>query len=330
MKQMATVVCHHEYGEPAKVARVERQALAEIQPNEVQVLMKAAPISPADLNALEGVYPGLPPLPAVVGLEGVGVVAQKGIAVADLRVGQLVIRPAAGGHWCEAYTAPAKDLVVVPPGTDLQQASMCTSGVPTAWLMLEKFVSLNRGDWVLQNAANSAVGEAVIQIARVRLLKSINIVRRPEVKEKLLALGATVVLTEEELAQTDMHDVTGGAGVKLGLNAVGGRSAHRLAKAMGEHGTVVTYGAMSREPLAIGNAQLIFRDLAFRGFWITGWYRQASEKDISSMFSQVLPLVRQGRVKLSVEKSYPLAEAAAAIARATEPGRSGKILFEMN
>jgi trans-2-enoyl-CoA reductase len=330
MKNSVTVVCHHEYGRPDEVVRVERWNLPDIKPNEALVLMKAAPLNPADLNLLEGTYAIRPPLPAVPGNEGVGVVAQAGIAVADLRSGQLVIRPGFTGTWCEAYAADARELIAVPPGIDLEQAALMTINLPTAWRLLEDFLPLKRGDWVIQNAANSAVGRFIIQLGRLRGIQTVNVVRRPELADELKALGATVVLAADALQPAAVEAATGGAPVLLGFNAVGGAAVGALARCLAPGGTLVTYGAMARAPLQIGNGALIFRDLRFRGFWISGWYRQASQRDRHQMFSQLAPLVRSGGLRVPVEKSYPLEEARAAVVHAQREGRSGKILFTMN
>jgi len=328
MKESVRVICHHAYGEPEAVASVERWPLPEIKPNEVLVMMKAAPVSYADLNLLEGTYAVRPPLPAVPGVEGVGVVAQKGIAVSDLRVGQHVIRPACLGSWCEAYVAPASELVPIPPGIPVAQAAMATSILPTAWRMLRDFVTLQPGGWLIQNAANSAVGRFVIQIAVRRGWRTVNVVRRSELKAELSDIGADVVVTEEEFKAAEPGHWTEGSDIRLGLNAVGGRSAHALAGGVDEHGTVVTYGAVSREPLHIGNAHLIFRNLTFRGFWMTDWYRRVGSKEVRQMFSELLPMLRDG-LAVPIEKTYPLESAREAIRHAAQEGRRGKVLLVM-
>src|ERR1041384_4143789 len=114
MKKNVTVVCFYETGVPEEVVRVEKWELPPIQPHQVLVEMEAAPINPADLNVLEGKYPVRLALPAGVGNEGVGVVAQCGSAVRDLQTGRRVIAPVRIGSWCEAYVADASELISVP------------------------------------------------------------------------------------------------------------------------------------------------------------------------------------------------------------------------
>ncbi len=330
MKKTVRVICHHEYGIPEEVASVETWDIPAIAPNQVLVEMKASPINPADINRLEGKYPIRSPLPAIAGNEGAGVIAQIGSAVSNLRVGQPVISLDRVGNWCEAYVTDAKNLIPLPDGTPLEQAAMLSVNPPTAWRMLEGFVDLKPGDWVIQNAANSGVGRAVIQIARLRGLKTVNIVRRKELIPELEAEGADIVVTDEMPLSKQIRDLTGNADAPLGLNAVGGESASEIAKSLSDHGTLVTYGAMGLQPLQMSNSLLIFKDLRFRGFWINAWYKRADTGEIQEMFDQLIPLVTSGKLEVPVEKTYPLTDAKEALVHACQNGRTGKILFVIN
>ena len=127
--------------------------------------MLAAPINPADLNQIEGKYPIRRPLPATPGFEGAGVVEKSAASVRRASPsGTQVILPHDFGTWREAAVVKADELVAVPNEIDPEQAAMLKINPLTAWRMLHDFVRLERGDWVIQNAANSAAGRAVIQI----------------------------------------------------------------------------------------------------------------------------------------------------------------------
>jgi trans-2-enoyl-CoA reductase len=179
--------------------------------------------------------------------------------------------------WRESGNWPVAGLVVVPDGMAADRAAVLRVNPPTAWLLLQEFAALRPGDWVLQNAATSAVGRAVIEIARHRGWKTLNVVRRAAAAEELRALGADAVVVDDEDMAAAAKEVLGGVVPRLALNAVGGISATRLAGLLGPGGALVTYGAMSREALKIPNGFLIFRDLACRGFWLTRWLRAAGE-----------------------------------------------------
>ena len=330
VRQMATVVCVREFGPPAQAARVEQWDLPEPLPHQVRVKVLASPVNPADLNLIEGTYAIRPPRPFVVGMEGVGIVAACGRDVHDLAPGQWVIAPVRAGWWSTERVLDAADLIPLPADVPRAAAAMLTVNPPTAYRMLHDFVPLAPGDWLVQNGANSAVGRAVIQIARHCGWRTVNVVRRPELIAELQALGADVVVTGETPLSRQIRDLTGGAELRLGLNAVGGESARQLAKSLAPHGTLVTYGAMAREPLTVDNRALIFQDIRFRGFWVSDWFRQASRPQITEMFAALLSLVRAGRLAPPVAGTYPLTAAREAVGHAAQSSRTGKILFVMD
>jgi len=320
-------IVFHQHGAPAEVARCEEIETAELAPDEVRVRLLAAPINPADLNVIEGKYPIRPALPGVPGVEGVGVIEAVGAGVTVRRAGERVLLPHGYGTWRESGVVKADSVWAVPDGIATEQAAMLRINPATAWRMLRDFVALKPGDWVLQNAANSAVGRAVLQIARVSGWRTVNVVRRAELIAELKADGADVVLVDGDDLPAQIAEATGGAALALALNAVGGDSALRLAQALAPGGTVVTYGAMSRQPLRIPNGLLIFQDLRWRGFWISQWYRSAAPEAVAALFAELFDLAQRGVLHAPVERLYPLAEAAAALTHAAQGRRAGKILF---
>jgi len=316
-----------EHGEPTLVAKPGVWELSALGADEARVRILFSPINPADINVLEGKYPVRPELPGVPGVEGVGVVEAVDANVSCVKAGTQVLLPAGMGAWREAGNAKASELVPVPQGVPLEQAAMLRINPPTALRMLEDFVTLNAGDWVIQNAANSGVGRAVIQIAREKGLKTLNVVRRTELADELKSIGADEVLLDDAALKEKVRELTAGEGVKLALNAVGGDSALRLASILQEDGTIVTYGAMGRQPLRIPNGLLIFQDITWRGFWVTRWYKRATAEEKNAMFAQLFDLAKRGLLHTPVDAIYPLESAAEAIAHAMKGGRNGKILL---
>jgi trans-2-enoyl-CoA reductase len=290
--------------------------------------MRAAPINPADLNQIEGKYPVRPELPATPGFEGAGVVAEVAANVTNIAVGDVVIVPHDVGTWRDAVAVKAEDLVVVPAGIEPVDAAMLKINPMTAWRLLHDYVDLQKGDWLIQNAANSAAGRAVIQIARELGYKTVNVVRRAELIDELRAEGGDVVLVDGENLREEVKAATSGAPIRLGLNAVGGDSALRLANCLAPGSTVVTFGAMSLQPLKIPNGLLIFKDLRFRGIWINKWYDNATKEQRMEAFRPLFEMAKRGLLKTKVEKAYPLSEAKAGVTHAAQSKRSGKIIFE--
>jgi trans-2-enoyl-CoA reductase len=319
---------YETHGNPADVLHVESRPWPAPAPGEVIVKMRAAPINPADLNQIEGKYPVRAELPATPGFEGAGIVVDAAADVKGLANGALVILPHNVGTWRDAVVVKADDLVVVPEGIKPVHAAMLKINPMTAWRLLHDYVDLARGDWLIQNAANSAAGRAVIQIARQLGYKTVNVVRRSELIDELRAEGGDVVLVDSENLRREVEDVIGGPPIRLGLNAVGGESALRLANCLAPGSTLVTYGAMSLQPLKIPNGLLIFKDLRFRGIWINKWYDNATPAQRMEAFQHLFEMAKRGLLQTKVEKAYPLSEAKTAVAQAARGQRSGKIIFE--
>ena len=185
---------YHRFGAPGEVLQVDEVAAVLPGGNEVMVHMLSAPINPADLNMIEGKYGEARPLPDVPGNEGCGRVIAVGVGVDRSWVGRLVL--VANQAWRESGNWPVAGLVAVPDGLSADRAAVLRVNPPTAWLLLQEFATLRPGDWVLQNAATSAVGLAVIEIARHHGWKTLNLVRRAAAAEELRALGADAVVVD--------------------------------------------------------------------------------------------------------------------------------------
>ena len=298
--------------------------------NEAVVELRAAPINPADINTIEGKYPGHRQVPGTPGMEGAGVVAAVGSDALSVRVGDHVILPHNLGTWREAVAVDADKLVVAPPEIDFIQAAMLKVNPLTAWRLLHGYVELKPGDWVIQNAANSAAGRAVIQVAREKGYKTVNVVRRPELVDELRKEGGDVVLLDDDSLRDSVKQATGGAAIRLGFNAVGGDSALRVMNTLAFGGTLVSYGAMSLQPLKVPTGLLLFKDLRLRGIWINKWYDEASPEERRRTFKPLLDMAKRGLLKTKVEKTYPLADVKAAVAHANQAKRDGKIVLTMN
>ncbi|HEY1769814.1 MAG TPA: 2-enoyl thioester reductase domain-containing protein [Chthoniobacterales bacterium] len=327
MSRSINAIVYRAHGNPKEVLHLQTEPLREIAAGEVLVRLKAAPINPADLNQIEGRYPVRAPLPATPGFEGAGVIEEAGANVRGFAVGAQVILPHDLGTWRDAAIVRPERLVVVPDEIPSEQAAMLKINPLTAWRMLHDFVKLKKGDWVIQNAANSAAGRAVIQIAGALGFRTLNVVRRAELIEELRAEGGDVVLLDNEELRDAAKAATDDAPIRLGLNAVGGESALRMAKIVAPEATIVTFGAMSLQPLTLPNGLLIFKNLRFTGFWVNKWYEQASAAERAETFAQLFDLARRGLLKTKIESAFSLGDFAAAIARAGQGERAGKIIF---
>jgi NADPH:quinone reductase-like Zn-dependent oxidoreductase len=290
------------------------------------VAVLAAPINPSDVLMLTGGYGILPPLPAVGGSEGVGRVVAVGDGVTHLSAGQTVLLPTGGGTWASHLVADAKRLVPLLPGADALQLSMLTVNPATASLMLSEFVDLQPGDWVIQNVANSGVGGYLTQLARLRGLRTVNIVRREGAAAAVKADGGDVVLVDgDDLAQR-VKDAVSGASIRLGIDAVGGKATNRLASCVAEAGTVVNYGLMSGEPCVVSPQSFVFKDLTLRGFWLAKWFRVAPREAQQALYGELTKLIATGQLKARIHATYAVEQIQDAVAAAATGERDGKIL----
>jgi trans-2-enoyl-CoA reductase len=324
--ELQKALCHHTFGAPAEVLRLEQVEVPEPQAGEVRVRLSAAAINPSDYGMIGGSYGRLRELPAVAGREGVGVVDALGRGVFSVGVGARVRFPDSGA-WQEAACMPAADLLMVPGDVSIEQAACSFINPPTAYCLLKKIVHLAPGSWVVQNAGNSAVGMAVIQMARVMGLKTISQVRREELIAPLQAMGADHVVLEGCGWPKQAGALTGGEPIRLALNSIGGDSAIDQIKALGEGGTQVTFGGMVGDPVRFPTRFLIFNDVRLVGFWWDQWSRKAGPKGLSEVMGAVYGMLRDGSLKLPVEATYAFDQYQAAFEHDKRP-RLGKILLK--
>lgn len=309
---------------PQEVIAAMEMSLEPPMPNEVTLAVMASPVNPSDVLTLTGEYGMLPDLPAVGGSEGVGRVVEVGADVHDLAVGDLVLLPLGSGTWRTHMTARAKYLFPLPTSADPLQMSMLAVNPPTASLLLSEFVDLEPGDWIIQNAANSAVGGYLIQIAAIRGLKTINVVRREDAVE---AIGGDAVIVDGPGLRNRVAEITGGAPVCLAVDAVGGDATRRLCSTLGEGGVAVAYGSMSGEPATVSAASLIFAGVTLRGFWLARWFQAADASTRMAVFAEVAAMIEAGSLRAAIAATYGVKAIKDAVAHAARGSKDGKVLI---
>jgi NADPH:quinone reductase-like Zn-dependent oxidoreductase len=295
------------------------------------VEIEAAPINPSDLLHFAGRYGAVPPaLPAFAGGGVVGRVLAVGADVVQPKVGERVLLVATQRNsWRQRLLWPAAKLVVLPEADPVDLA-LLSANPPTALLMLQHFVTLKPGDWVIQNAANSSVGVSLIQIARSMGVKTINLVRRDSLVEHLRGFGADVTLVDGPELRERVAAVIKGGQVRLGIDAVAGSATRRLANCVADGGTVVNYGLLSGAPCEMDAADVVFRDVSLRGFWYSRWMGQAQPAVVRALFDQLVGMLKAGTMRVPVEATYLLGEIRAALAHAEREGRMGKVVLLPN
>jgi NADPH:quinone reductase-like Zn-dependent oxidoreductase len=296
---------------------------------EVVVDIVACSINPADILLIEGNYATKPETPCPHGIEGAGTVSAVGSGVTSLKVGDKVMS-LARTNWVQQIRDNAQTFIRLPTEVDLAQAAMLKVNVATAHLMLTTYVPLSKGDWLIQNAANSGVGVDLIRLAHADGVRTVNIVRRADLIEPLKKLGAdAVVVYGPDLAQRVAAE-TGGAQIKLGIDAIGGSAIGRLTDCVGESGTVVNYGLLSGEPCQIDAFNFVFRDIKLVGFWLARIMRELEFSEIQAMYDKLSARLVDGTIHVDIEASYPLEKVSQAMAHAKREARGGKVQLRPN
>jgi trans-2-enoyl-CoA reductase len=323
------VIEYAKFGAPFDVCKcIVVDDPASPQENEVLVAVEASAINPADLLMIRGEYPGPKTLPTRQGIEGVGRIIAIGSDVKDYIVGDLVLL-LGRGNWVEKVVCSADQVVRIPEDIDLLQAAQMKANPPSAYFMLHDFVDLEEGDWIIQNAANSAVGQHVIRLAKQMGVKTINIVRRAESISILKAIGADFVFVDGDDLGERVRSEIGDTHVPLAIDAAGGKPCEHLADCLSNGGVVVNYGFLDGKPCMITPTHTIVRQISLTGFWLFDRLSNQSKEEIKNIYTEMSDLFVSGVLHSPVEATYRLDQVTKALAHAERGGRDGKILFLM-
>jgi NADPH:quinone reductase-like Zn-dependent oxidoreductase len=327
---MPLALMHDRYGEPSEVLRLAD--LPEELPREGELVlrMEAAAMHVADIRTVQGTAGFDLPLPRTPGFEGIGRVIRVGPGVRDYAVGDRVFPPSGSGTFREELLVKASGCMPAPEG-DAAQLSLLTINGPTAWVLLHGFADLRHGDWLVQNGANSSCGRYLISLAREAGVRTVNVVRRPEVAGELKALGADVVLLDGPGLAGRVRAATGGVAPKLGVDCVAGAATQRLAECLAPGSPVVCYGAMSGEPCQLDFYLMFRNDLALRGISFRRELSRRTRAQVDAMYQGLAERMADGRLKARIAATYPLSLWREAFAQAARTGeeREGKVTLAM-
>src|ERR1700724_3146782 len=255
------------YGNPLECLKyVDIPAPEAPGPNQVLIGIEFSPLNQSDLLLARGIYASRPALPTIIGNEGVGRILAVGSGVENVKVGDRVLAPLSSFTWRERMVVSADGLFALPRDADPQQLAMLAINPPTASLLLSEYVDLKPGEWVVQNSANSGVGRWVIAFAKKRGLKTVNIVRRPELVAELEAIGGEIVVVDSPDVSERIKAADGQAELRLALDGVSGPATGVLAATLSPRGTLVSFAAMSWGAVAISPLDVIVKPLTMRRF----------------------------------------------------------------
>jgi NADPH:quinone reductase-like Zn-dependent oxidoreductase len=313
------------YGNPAQsLEMVEVSEPSTLSAGEALVRMEYAPVDYSDLLLANGVYFLNPTLPSVIGGEGAGIVEAIGPGVTDVKVGDRVTIPFRTFTWAEKVLAPAHGLFVVPPSIDAKTASMLNINPTTAVLLLDGFVKLKPGDWIVLNAANSQVARCLIAVAKWRDLRIVGIVRRHELIPELEALGVDFVGVDSAELPQQIQSATDGIPISLGLDAVGGPATATIASLLSPGAHLVSYAWLSGLPIHLPQGDLIGKRLNIHGFWM--YYEEYLPK-MRAALTEATKVVASGKLSLPITTTYKPFQIKEAIEHSQ---RGGKVLLDFN
>jgi NADPH:quinone reductase len=315
------------FGDPAEVLSVQEVPDPEPGPGQALVRVLLSPIHNHDLWTARGSYGFKPEMPARAGTEAVGVVEALGEGVEGLTVGQRVASGGSFGAWAELIVAPAAGLIPVPDGMSDEAASQLVS-MPFSAIALLDFLEVSEGDWIVQNAANGAVGRLLAQLAEARGVHVLGLVRRADGVAELSEQGIErVVATDDGGWRDRVREIVGDAPIVAGVDSVGGSSAGDVVSLLAEDGVLVVFGAMASPTMEIGSGDVIFKQVVIKGFWGSKVFAAMSREKRGALMGELVTGLGSGALTLPVEKVYSLEEISDAARANGEPGRRGKILL---
>ena len=317
---------YRQFGDPAKVITTEQAEIPTPGKDQVLIKMSMSPIHNHDLIMVRGEYGVKPPLPAIGGTEGNGTIAALGEGVTGLALGQRVAVAGIEQAWAEDFIAPAAAVVPVPAGMDDATASQIL-GMPLASVLALNQFDAKKGDWLIVNAANGAVGKVIAAVGAARGIQVALLVRRDSAARDLAQLGFNnIFVTEHPDWKKQLKAAIGNARVAGAVEMVGGKAAGELASLISDFGLLLSFGAISNEPAVINVSDLIFKQITVRGFWSLKVFQTLRPEELQAMITELFTLAIQGKVPLPVDKIFPLDEAPAAMAEAAK-SRDGKVLI---
>ena len=295
-------------------------------PGQVVVDVEAAGVNYADVMMRRGLYVGGPKPPFVPGLEVAGTVASVGEGVTTVAVGQPVIALCSSGGYAERVAVPAAAVIPRPEGVSAEVGAAFPINFYTADFALHFAGNVQPGQTVLVHAAAGGVGTAAVQLAKAADARVIATASSAEKLERVRALGADVLVdyTEEDFLEVVMRE-TGGEGVDLVLESVGGEVFEKSVKALRPLGRLVVFGVASADARKPDPREMLFRNLWIIGLHI-GLLMQTPEI-VGPASERLFGLLARGAIIPQVGHVIPLEEAARAHELLADRANYGKIVL---
>jgi NADPH:quinone reductase-like Zn-dependent oxidoreductase len=317
---------HETFGAPSEVMQPREVSRPEPEPGQILARMILSPIHNHDLWTIRGEYGYKPELPAVGGSEALGVVEAVGEGVDESMVGKRIVSAGVRGAWAEYFVASAAAAIPLPDAIPDELGAQLVA-MPFSAISLLDSLNVEPGDWIIQNAANGAVGKVMAVLAAKRGVNLVNLVRREGAVAELADLGIGNIVVTDGDWKAEVKELTGNDGARAAVDSVGGQMAADLTDLLGFEGELISFGTATGEPLRLNSGTLIFKQITVRGFWGSKVSRAMSAEKKGELFGELLSLAAAGELELPVGGKFSLEDAAEAVAAAQVPGRNGKILL---
>ncbi len=299
------------------------------QPGARQVLVKvaAAGVNRPDLMQRSGLYPAPKGHSEIPGLEVAGTVAALGDGTERFKLGDPVMALVNGGGYAEYCLADETSCLPVPPAIGMVEAGAIPEAFFTVWHNVFERGALKPGEWFLMHGGTSGIGVAAIQLAHVFGAKVITTVGSPEKCEVCRKLGAerAIDYTAEDFAAVVKAE-TGGRGVDLILDIVGGDYVERNIRSLADDGRLVNIAFQKGSKVTIDLMRVMLKRLTLTGSTLRIRSGEVKAQIARAVEEKVIPLIADGSVKIVMDRTYPLSEAAKAHAR-MEESHVGKIVL---
>jgi len=320
---------HNTFGDPAEVVKLTTVEKPKPAAGEALVRMVLSPIHNHDLWTVRGQYGYKPELPgAIGGTEALGIVEELGEGANPDLLGQRVVATGIHGTWADYFTAPAAQLLPLPDGI-ADEAGAQLVAMPFSALSLLETLKVKEGDWLIQTAANGAVGKIMVGLAQARGVRLLNLVRRDEAADELRTAGVENVISTADADWLDQaRAVIGEAGAVSAIDSVGGEIGASLVELLGTDGELVVFGTATNAPLPLSSGALILKHITVKGFWGSRVSQEMAAEKRFGLIKELVTLAVMGKLKLETGGIFPLARSPEAMTAAVTPGRGGKILLQ--
>ncbi|NOR32157.1 MAG: zinc-binding dehydrogenase, partial [Sulfitobacter sp.] len=259
---------HDTFGEPIDVLNAVEVDKPTAGAGEVLIKMTLSPIHNHDLWTIRGNFGYKPELPgAIGGSEALGTIEAVGEGVDDAMIGKRVTIAGVHGTWAEYFVAPATGVLPLPDMiSDVAGAQLIA--MPFSAISLLETLKAKKGDWIIQTAANGAVGKIMVTLAKARGINLLNLVRRDEAVKELTDMGIENVLSTSDADWVQKsRDIIGAAGAASAIDSVGGDISADLVELLGLDGELVVFGTATGAPMPLSSGALIMKHITVKGFW---------------------------------------------------------------